>query len=379
MEYNTELTKKTVPKREDGQVGIRATLNNMGFSDSQIGYDGATGTVTLNGKNLMKPGYLDEDAGVSYARESDIQKSLVNLYQGTSNPVVRVSDAYSTAAGKYGLSADALTYGNGTVSLGGKPLEILYIDNEGKAWVRQDTVQSAVAAYADGAGVMSPTDLAKKYENAYLSDVRTLANRLYGQADFSYDPESDPVFQAYRNHYLREGARASRGAVADYAALTGGFENSAAATAGAQARQYYAQKLTDTLPELAEQAYQRYIEKYQTDLSLLDRMVKIYDTAYENAASANESQRNNANLSAKSNVERDRNAWEKNWEEKLNQQEYGQTEQEVAQKSEKHLLEMDALILSNQQKSIYQQYYQRLLEAELTGTQLDNQIKQNKL
>ncbi len=379
MEYNTELTKKTVPKREDGQVGIRTTLNNMGFSDSQIGYDQTTGTVTLNGKNLMKPGYLDEDAGVSYARESDIQKSLVNLYQGTNNPVVRVSDAYSTAAGKYGLSADALTYGNGTVSIGGKPLDILYIDNEGKAWARQDAVANAVASYANTVGILSPTELAKQYENAYLSNAQTVVNRINRREDFSYDPESDPVFQAYRNQYLREGARASRGAVADYAALTGGFENSAAATAGAQARQYYAQKLTDTVPGLAKQAYERYMEKYQTDLSLLDRMINLYDTAYENAASANEALREGANLSANSNVKRDQTAWEKNWVEKFNQQEYGQTEQEMAQKSEKHLLEMDALTLSNQQKSIYQEYYQRLLEAELTGAQLDNQIKQSKL
>lgn len=39
MAYSKNKWKVTVPTRQDGQVGIRATLNNMGFSDDAIGYD----------------------------------------------------------------------------------------------------------------------------------------------------------------------------------------------------------------------------------------------------------------------------------------------------------------------------------------------------
>ena len=64
-------------------VGIRQTLRDMGFSDNQIGYNEKTNTVTLGGRDLMTPGYLDSDAGVSYATKTDIQKSLVNHFKDT--------------------------------------------------------------------------------------------------------------------------------------------------------------------------------------------------------------------------------------------------------------------------------------------------------
>lgn len=401
MEYETTFKKKTntssrnaeVPVRQDGQVGIRATLNNMGFSNDSIGYDDASGYVTLNGRSFMKPGYLDDEAGVSYANAGDIQKSVINFYRNTSNPVVRVSDAYAGAAGQYGLSADALTYGNGTVSIGGTPLDILYIDGEGKAWAWQNDVQNAVDAYANQTGVQTPMDLADEYARRYLSGAKNLADRLSRMEDFSYDPDTDPVFQAYQQKYRLEGDRASRNAAASYASLTGGYGNSAAATAAAQAGQYYAKQLTDTIPTLAQQAYDRYIEKYQTDLSLLDQMVDLYDTAYENAASANDRQRENANTSAKSNVERDQASyernlrdWEKEWEERQNWQAFDQAGRDSywnevfnTQAVTQNNYQNEGLRLDNVQKQIYQQYYEQLLRAELAGSQLDNQLTQEQM
>ena len=401
MEYETTFKKKTntssrnaeVPVRQDGQVGIRATLNNMGFSNDSIGYDNASGYVTLNGRSFMKPGYLDDEAGVSYANAGDIQKSVINFYRNTSNPVVRVSDAYAGAAGQYGLSADALTYGNGTVSIGGTPLDILYIDGEGKAWAWQNDVENAVNAYANQTGVQTPMDLADEYARRYLSGAKNLADRLNRMEDFSYDPDTDPVFQAYQQKYRLEGDRASRNAAASYASLTGGYGNSAAATAAAQAGQYYAKQLTDTIPTLAQQAYDRYIEKYQTDLSLLDQMVDLYDTAYENAASANDHQRENANTSAKSNVERDQASyernlrdWEKEWEERQNWQAFDQAGRDSywnevfnTQAVTQNNYQNEGLRLDNVQKQIYQQYYEQLLRAELAGSQLDNQLTQEQI
>lgn len=388
MSYNTEEKKQTtsVPQREDGQVGIRATLNNMGFSNDRIGYNESNGTVTLDNRTLMKPGYMDDNAGVSYASEKDIQNSLVNFYQGSSDPIVRVSDTYAAAAGKYGLSADALTYGNGTVSLGGTPLDVLYIDDEGKSWAWQSTVEDSAADYASRTDVESPTDLAETYRRRYLSDAQNLVSQLQSREAFSYDPDSDPVYQAYKTKYLLEGERASRDAMANYSALTGGYANSAAATAGAQAELYYAQQLNNTIPELAQQAYERYNDQYQNELALLESMVDLYDTAYQSAADANAAQRDNANLSATSNTNRDAASFEKNWEDAFNQQEYALNEQARmweeylnAQTAEKNTLTNQGLQLSNLQQETYQKYYEQLLQAELSGEYLNNQLTQAKI
>lgn len=390
MDYNQEKEKKNPT---EGMVGIRQTLRDMGFSDSQIGYNEKTNTVTLGGRDLMTPGYLDSNAGVSYATKGDIQKSVVNHFKDTANPVVRVSDAFAAVSGPYGLSADALTYGNGTVSVGGKPISVLYIDDEGKSWARQNTVTDAVEKYVGQSGVASPNDLANYYRKKYLSDAETILSGLANWEEFSYNPETDLVFQAYRNKYQLEGERAGREAVSDMAALTGGYASSAAVTAGAQARQYYAKQLTDVIPELAKQAYDRYVEKYQAELDLAEQMIRLYDKVYGDALSANQEQKENVNMVAASNVERDRNAREENRENVLYnlEQEKGSLQNQGLSLSNQekaiHLDYYEALLqeevrkgnLSNREAEIYLEYYERLLLEELTGKSLDNQKKSSKI
>lgn len=389
----TPLEKLPVPGREDGQVGIRATLNNMGFSDSSIGFDQNSGMVTLRGKPFMRPGFLDDNAGISYARPSDIQNSLVNFYRDSKNPVVRVSDAFAGTAGKYGLSADALTYGNGTVSVGGKPLDILYIDKEGKAWAWQNRVQDAVKDYAAANAVKSPEELAAAYEQKYLSKAQELLQDLKERPAFTYNPEEDPVYLAYRQQYQAQGDRAAQNALSSYAALTGGYSNSAAVSAAAQAGQHYAQKLSAAIPALAQQAYERYAEKYQQDLKLLDQMTGLYQTAYQNAAGANTKQLENINNAAASNTARDnaarensRREWEQDWGERFNRQKWEQTDREgywdelfnTQKLSQNHHTTL-GIQLDNRQKEIYQKYYERLLQTQLSGEELDNQLTQEKI
>lgn len=378
-------TNVEVPKIQDA-VGIRATLNNMGFSNQSIGYDDASGSVTLNGRILMKPSYLDNEKGVSYAPVSDIQKSVVNYYKDSENPVVRVSDAYSAAAGKYGLSGSGLSYGNGTVSIGGKPLDVLYIDDSGKAWARENDVYDLVLAYANETGVESPNSLADRYAEEYLTDIRKGIDDLRNRDEFSYDPNDDPVYLAYRNKYLLEGNRASRDTMANYSALTGGYANSAAVTAGAMANQYYAQQLSDKVPELAEQAYKRYYDDFMMDVDILDKMVDTYDKAYNNATLANERAAENARYTADSIVSRDDAAYEKElkeferyWEDRLNTQKIEDSAQDNywtdilnTQKVTENDIKNAGYMLSNEEQSIYLEYYRRILEGGLEGQSLEN-------
>lgn len=364
----------------NGQAGIRATLNKMGFSDSKIGYDDTSGTVTLNGKNLMKPSYMDEDAGRSYAPVSEIQKSVVNLFKDSSNPIVRVSDAYAARAGRLGLSADSLTYGNGTVMIGGKPLDTLYIDDEGKAWAWQDDVDSLVSSLAGKSGVHSPNQILDRYDDEYLEEFLDRLESVYARKDFSYDPDDDPVYAAYKQKYLAEGDRASKNAIADYSALTGGYTNSTAMTAGAQAQQYYASKLSDMIPQLASDAYTRYKDKNQTNLDVAELLLNAYDTAYGNAADANDKTLVNVNSSASSSAKRDQSAFERDLtlkeferDEILDRQLYDTRESENywngifnGQKSEMNIVDRNSKILDNEQKQIYNELYQRLIESEIS-------------
>ena len=78
---------------------------------------------------------------------------------------------------------------------------------------------------------------------------------------FSYNLESDPVWQAYKKQYTREGQRATQDALGITAASTGGIPSSYATAAAAQAGDYYAAQMTDKVPELYQQAYNRYLNE----------------------------------------------------------------------------------------------------------------------
>ena len=377
--------KKDIPTK-DGAVRIRATLNKMGFSDKSIGFNDVTGNVTLNGKDFMKPSYYDSDAGITYAPEAEIQKSVTSFYKDSRNPVVRVSDAYGSAAGKYGLGADALTYGNDTVSIGGVPLNTLYIDKEGKAWAWADDVNSLVEKYADTMGIENPDKLAQEYESDWMPVMEEIISGLKNRKEFSYDPNDDPVYKAYRAKYMQESDRASRDAMASYSALTGGYTNSAGVTAGALANQYYAKQISDVIPQLAEQAYQRYYDSYRGDMDLIDKILNVYDKTYDNAVAANNQLAENANYSAKAVTERDseerakeQERYERGWSEKFNQQKYDTQERENYWNEifnpvdlANRILENDSIRHDNYQKSIYEEYYRSLLEGETEGVQLKN-------
>lgn len=78
---------------------------------------------------------------------------------------------------------------------------------------------------------------------------------------FSYNLESDPVWQAYKKQYTREGQRATQDALGTTAASTGGIPSSYATAAATQAGDYYVAQMTDKVPELYQQAYNRYLNE----------------------------------------------------------------------------------------------------------------------
>ena len=94
---------------------------------------------------------------------------------------------------------------------------------------------------------------------------------------FSYNPESDPVYQAYAARYLREGRNAMEDTLGRAASLTGGYGSTYAETAAQQAYGAYLSRLNDVLPELYGAAYKRQRERYANARAAAD---KAYDRAY---------------------------------------------------------------------------------------------------
>lgn len=112
---------------------------------------------------------------------------------------------------------------------------------------------------------------AQEFSSPYTQQIASLYDKIMNRPKFSYDANKDPLFQAYKNQYVRQGQRAMQDTVGQSAAMTGGYGNTWAATAGSQAYQDYLTRMTAMLPELEGRAYERYAgegEQLQNQLSL---------------------------------------------------------------------------------------------------------------
>lgn len=112
----------------------------------------------------------------------------------------------------------------------------------------------------------APAPYQDRYDNMRYSRVGSINN----QQPFSYDVEQDPLWNAYRKQYTREGRRAMADTLGTVAAATGGIPSSYAVTAAQQAGDYYNAQMTDKIPELEQYAYQKYKDDFARQLSQLD-------------------------------------------------------------------------------------------------------------
>lgn len=111
----------------------------------------------------------------------------------------------------------------------------------------------STTATTDEYGLVKPT-----YTSKYEQNINDTLDQILNREKFSYDASSDPLYSYYRDRYVSEGDRAAKDAAAKTAALSGGYANSYATTAAAQANQNYLSKLNDIIPTLENQAYNRY-------------------------------------------------------------------------------------------------------------------------
>ncbi len=141
-----------------------------------------------------------------------------------------------------------------------------------------DDVYEEAIKYIMGSGNFSYKKDAPEYVGNYSSQLERLLEKLENVKKFSYNPYEDDLYEYYRKQYIREGNRAMEDLLGELAANTGGVISSYAAGAAAQSRNYYNEKLTDKIPELYQDAYERYLD----EIGLLEDNVKILADLEEN-------------------------------------------------------------------------------------------------
>lgn len=113
-----------------------------------------------------------------------------------------------------------------------------------------------------------------KYQSQYQNKITETMNKINNREQFSYDFNADPLYQNYKDQYTKLGNEAAQNAAASVSSLTGGYGNSYATTAAAQANQQYLTQLNNVIPEL----YNAALSKYQMETEDLYNQFSMYGT-----------------------------------------------------------------------------------------------------
>lgn len=150
-----------------------------------------------------------------------------------------------------------------------------------------------------------------EYSTSYDDEISELFGQIMNRKSFSYSTAADPLYGAYRDRYIREGALAMRDSMGQAASLTGGYGSSYGQAVGQQQYEAYLQKLNDVIPELYSAAYKRYSDEG-------DALMQKYSMAQDAAAAEYGRHRDNT-ADAKFGMEMQVRLEEQNYK---NQQEY---------------------------------------------------------
>lgn len=102
------------------------------------------------------------------------------------------------------------------------------------------------------------------YTNPYDGQIKDLYDKISNRDsfEFSYNPSSDEMYNAYVDRYMSLGKQAMRDTMGQAAALTGGYGSSYAQGVGQQAYDTYLQGANDKLREFADRGYELAYRQY---------------------------------------------------------------------------------------------------------------------
>jgi hypothetical protein len=129
---------------------------------------------------------------------------------------------------------------------------------------------------------------------SYTDQIKELMGQIQNRDKFSYDVDSDTLFQQALSSAMSSGKTAMQDTIGQASALTGGYGSTYATTAGNQAYNAYIQDAYNNLPEyyqMALQAYQMEGDEMYKQLGMLNdadaneyqRMYNSWQANYQNA------------------------------------------------------------------------------------------------
>ena len=226
---------------------LQKLLNNNGYSLDVDGNFGAKTQAAV--KDYQKKNNLSVDGIVGTNTWGALTSKAA--VQTPSEMPEKQTGANTTAENTKGFTYDDFSYG-----------DFSYGD-----YTESDTVKQANA-------LLQQQNAAKPgaYQSQWQSQIDSYLNQIQNRDPFSYDFNADALYNQYKDMYTQQGQMAMMDTMGQAAAMTGGYGNSYAQSAGQQAYQGYLQQLNNVIPELQQAAFERYA--YEGDQ--LQNMYNMY-------------------------------------------------------------------------------------------------------
>lgn len=119
-----------------------------------------------------------------------------------------------------------------------------------------------------------------EYQSKWQQQMDGLLSQYQNRKPFQYDINDDAMYQQMVDRYVQQGKQAMMDTMGQSAALTGGYGNSYAQTAGQQTYQNYLQGVNDMLPQYYQMALDRYQSEGDSILNQYNLMANQEDMEY---------------------------------------------------------------------------------------------------
>lgn len=266
----SENTTKTTEKSQSAKP-IRESLVKNGVKNERIGWNNETSNVTIDGKDVYKPSVNID--GTTYADDSDIQAMTRQAYSMAGDDLVAARD-YVTSKGYSGI----VNWDGENALIGGEVIKPAYVEN-GISFIPRSVVDNAIYSTEERNGIMSSDEIDRLYNRKYGYAIEDALEAVLDRDAFSYDPDNDVAYQAYRDQYLREAEDAFRRVLNDNnTSVTGA--SGAVLSEAMYMRDNAIRQLTDKIPELVEDAYERYSDETQRLYDDLDKLYEMGEDYY---------------------------------------------------------------------------------------------------
>lgn len=262
----------TIGSRGDDVKKLQEHLKNAGYDIGSYGVDGVYGNATANAvKQYQKDNGLTVD-GIAG------NNTLTKMYE----PV------YSTTS-------------QGSTSGKNEQTKYTYDPNTNQAYL--DALEALKKAQEN----------MPQYSGKWDEQLQAIYDQIVNRKDFTYDLNSDALYQQYKDQYAQMGQMAMMDTMGQASAMTGGYGNSYAQGVGQQAYQGYLQQLNDKVPELYGIALDQYNQEGQDLLnqySMLGDLANDEYAKYQDALNQYWNQLNYQKQLADQEYERGFNEWQ---------------------------------------------------------------------